>query len=85
MFNFFFLISYVHLYSTYYLLFTLFLIRFTTSITIPMLHTNTYFNWVPQNQNQINHLRVIKKKGVGGGGGFLVVFFSYIGNFAAYL
>ena len=35
--------------------------------------TNTYFNWVPQNQNQINHLRFIKKKG--GGGGFLFYFF----------
>ena len=34
--------------------------------------TNTYFNWVPQNQNQINHLRFIKKKG---GGGFLFYFF----------
>ena len=34
--------------------------------------TNTYFNWVPQNQNQINHLRLIKKKG---GRGFLFYFF----------
>ena len=33
--------------------------------------TNTYFNWVPQNQNQINHLRFIKKKG---GRGFLFYF-----------